>query len=33
VREARDAILGDLSHFKGDSEQADDITVVVARVK
>jgi serine phosphatase RsbU (regulator of sigma subunit) len=33
VREVRDAILGDLSHFKGDSEQADDITVVVARVK
>jgi serine phosphatase RsbU (regulator of sigma subunit) len=33
VREIRDSILGDLSHFKGDSEQADDITVVVARVK
>lgn len=33
VREIRDAILGDLSHFKGDSEQSDDITVVVARVK
>ncbi len=33
VREIRDAILGDLSHFKGDSEQLDDITVVVARVK
>jgi phosphoserine phosphatase RsbU/P len=33
VREVRDAILGDLSHFKGDVEQADDITVVVARVK
>ncbi len=32
VREIRDAILGDLSHFKGDSEQADDITVVVALV-
>ena len=33
VREIRDSILGDLSHFKGDSEQSDDITVVVARVK
>ena len=33
VREMRDAILGDLSHFKGDGEQTDDITVVVARVK
>jgi serine phosphatase RsbU (regulator of sigma subunit) len=33
VREIRDSILGDLSHFKGDAEQADDITVVVARVK
>jgi serine phosphatase RsbU (regulator of sigma subunit) len=33
VREIRDSILGDLSHFKGDSEQADDITIVVARVK
>jgi serine phosphatase RsbU (regulator of sigma subunit) len=33
VREIRDSILGDLSHFKGDSEQADDITVVVARIK
>lgn len=33
VREIRDAILGDLSHFKGDAEQSDDITVVVARVK
>ena len=33
VREIRDSVLGDLSHFKGDSEQADDITVVVARVK
>jgi serine phosphatase RsbU (regulator of sigma subunit) len=32
VREIRDSILGDLSHFKGDAEQADDITVVVARV-
>lgn len=33
VREIRDSILGDLSHFKGDAEQADDITIVVARVK
>ena len=33
VREIRDAILGDLSHFKGDTEQSDDITLVVARVK
>ncbi|MES1244566.1 MAG: PP2C family protein-serine/threonine phosphatase [Acidobacteriota bacterium] len=33
VREIRDSILGDLSHFKGDAEQADDITVVVARIK
>ena len=33
VREIRDSILGDLSHFKGDAEQSDDITVVVARVK
>jgi serine phosphatase RsbU (regulator of sigma subunit) len=34
VREIRDAILSDLSSFKGDgAEQEDDITVVVARVK
>ncbi len=33
AREVRDAILGDLSNFKGDAEQADDITVVVARIK
>jgi serine phosphatase RsbU (regulator of sigma subunit) len=33
VREIRDSILGDLSHFKGDAEQSDDITVVIARVK
>jgi serine phosphatase RsbU (regulator of sigma subunit) len=32
AREVRDAILGDLSNFKGDEEQADDITVVVVRV-
>src|SRR4029079_19106470 len=29
AREIRDAILGDLSNFKGDQEQADDMTVVV----
>jgi hypothetical protein len=33
VREIRDAVLSDLSSFKGDGEQADDITVVIARVK
>jgi hypothetical protein len=33
AREIRDAILGDLSNFKGDAEQADDITVVVARIR
>jgi len=33
AREVRDAILGDLSNFKGDVEQSDDITVVVVRVK
>lgn len=33
AREVRDAILGDLSNFKGDQEQADDITVVVARMR
>jgi serine phosphatase RsbU (regulator of sigma subunit) len=33
AREVRDAILGDLSNFKGDVEQADDITVVVVRMK
>ena len=32
-REVRDAILGDLSNFKGDVEQGDDITVVVVRMK
>jgi serine phosphatase RsbU (regulator of sigma subunit) len=32
-RDIRDAILGDLANFKGDEEQADDITVVVARIK
>jgi Stage II sporulation protein E (SpoIIE) len=33
AREVRDAILGDLSNFKGDAEQADDITVVVVRLR
>jgi serine phosphatase RsbU (regulator of sigma subunit) len=33
VREIRDAVLGDLANFKGDSEQADDITLVVARLR
>ncbi|HYG65045.1 MAG TPA: PP2C family protein-serine/threonine phosphatase [Thermoanaerobaculia bacterium] len=33
VREIRDAVLSDLSRFKGDGEQADDITVVIARLK
>jgi serine phosphatase RsbU (regulator of sigma subunit) len=32
AREVRDAILGDLSNFKGDQEQADDITLIVVRV-
>lgn len=33
VREIRDAVLGDLANFKGDTEQADDITLVVARLR
>ncbi|HEY7214625.1 MAG TPA: PP2C family protein-serine/threonine phosphatase, partial [Thermoanaerobaculia bacterium] len=33
AREVRDAILGDLSNFKGDQEQADDLTVVVVRLR
>ncbi|HEV2853630.1 MAG TPA: PP2C family protein-serine/threonine phosphatase [Thermoanaerobaculia bacterium] len=33
AREIRDAILGDLSNFKGDEEQADDMTVVVLRLR
>jgi serine phosphatase RsbU (regulator of sigma subunit) len=33
AREVRDAILGDLSNFKGDVEQSDDITVVVVRMR
>jgi hypothetical protein len=33
ARQVRDAILGDLSNFKGDEEQADDLTVVVVRLR
>lgn len=33
AREMRDAILGDLANFKGDSEQLDDMTVVVLRMR
>ena len=33
AREIRDAVLGDLSNFKGDYEQVDDITLVVVRVR
>jgi serine phosphatase RsbU (regulator of sigma subunit) len=33
AREVRDAILGDLANFKGDQEQADDITLVVVRLR
>jgi sigma-B regulation protein RsbU (phosphoserine phosphatase) len=33
AREIRDAILGDLSNFKGDQEQADDMTLVVVRLR
>jgi serine phosphatase RsbU (regulator of sigma subunit) len=33
AREVRDAVLGDLSNFKADQEQADDITLVIARLR
>lgn len=33
AREIRDAILGDLSNFKGDQEQVDDMTLVVVRLR
>jgi serine phosphatase RsbU (regulator of sigma subunit) len=33
AREVRDSVLGDLSHFKGDQEQADDMTLVVVRLR
>jgi sigma-B regulation protein RsbU (phosphoserine phosphatase) len=32
AREVRDAVLGDLSNFKGDQEQSDDLTLVVVRI-
>ena len=33
AREARDEVLGDLANLKGDAEQSDDITLVVARLR
>jgi len=33
AREIRDAVLGDLSNFKGDQEQSDDMTLVVVRLR
>ncbi|MFL6262089.1 MAG: PP2C family protein-serine/threonine phosphatase [Thermoanaerobaculia bacterium] len=33
AREIRDAVLGDLANFKGDQEQADDMTLVVVRLR
>jgi serine phosphatase RsbU (regulator of sigma subunit) len=33
AREVRDSILSDLANFKGNSEQSDDITLVVARLR
>jgi sigma-B regulation protein RsbU (phosphoserine phosphatase) len=33
AREIRDAVLEDLSRFKGDTDQLDDITLVVVRVR
>lgn len=33
VRDVRDSILADFSHFRGDEEQADDLTLVVARIR
>ena len=33
AREVRDSILSDLANFKGNSEQFDDITVIVARLR
>lgn len=33
AREVRDSVLGDLSHFKGDQEQVDDMTLVVVRLR
>jgi Stage II sporulation protein E (SpoIIE) len=33
AREVREAVLSDLANFKGDVEQADDLTLVVVRVR
>jgi phosphoserine phosphatase RsbU/P len=33
ARAVRDALLGDFSNFKGDTEQEDDTTLVVARIR
>ncbi len=33
AREVRDSVLSDLANFKGSAEQADDITLVVARLR
>jgi serine phosphatase RsbU (regulator of sigma subunit) len=33
AREVRDSVLSDLANFKGSEEQADDITLVVARLR
>ena len=33
ARDVRDSVLGDLANFKGDAEQGDDITLVVARIR
>jgi serine phosphatase RsbU (regulator of sigma subunit) len=33
AREVRDSILSDLANFKGNTEQSDDITLVVARLR
>ncbi|HVT57907.1 MAG TPA: PP2C family protein-serine/threonine phosphatase [Thermoanaerobaculia bacterium] len=33
VREIRDSVLSDLSNFKGNEEQADDITLVITRLR
>jgi sigma-B regulation protein RsbU (phosphoserine phosphatase) len=33
AREVRDSVLSDLANFKGSVEQADDITLVVARLR
>jgi len=33
VRDIRDSVLADFSHFRGDEEQVDDLTLVVARIR